>query len=269
MESIYIVLIFVYGLLFGSFFNVVGYRIPNNMSIVKPGSFCPKCKHELKWYELIPVLSFLIQGGKCRKCKSRISLFYPAIELLTGFLFLISYLQFGFSFNFCLSILLSSFLVIVIVSDFNFLVIPNEVTLFFSILSLLIQVVYNYKLAIGSLLFGIVLFFSMYLIMIIGNKALHEESLGGGDVKLMFFIGTIVNVVNPIIFSDLSSLFHLANGFFELFLSSCFASPFALIKYFSKRGRGIPFGPFIILAAFIMFFFSFDIYNFINFFTFR
>ena len=69
MELYYSTLVFIYGLLMGSFYNVVGYRIPNNMSIVKPGSFCPKCKHELKWYELIPVFSFLIQCGKCRKCK--------------------------------------------------------------------------------------------------------------------------------------------------------------------------------------------------------
>ena len=82
MEIYYSTLIFVFGLLLGSFYNVVGYRIPNNMSIIKPGSFCPKCKHELKWYELIPVFSFLIQGGKCKKCKCRISFFYPIIESL-------------------------------------------------------------------------------------------------------------------------------------------------------------------------------------------
>ena len=83
-------LVFIYGLLLGSFYNVVGYRIPNNLSIVSPGSFCPKCNHKLKWYELIPVFSFLIQKGKCRKCGSRISLFYPVIELTTAILFLVS-----------------------------------------------------------------------------------------------------------------------------------------------------------------------------------
>ena len=131
MVVIYSIVVFIYGLLFGSFFNVVGYRLPNGLSIIKPGSFCPKCNHSLKWYELIPVFSFIIQKGKCRKCGCRISLFYPLIELLTGILFLISYLVFGFSIEFILSILISSFLVIVIVSDFSYLVIPDEVTIFF------------------------------------------------------------------------------------------------------------------------------------------
>ncbi len=264
MESIYIILVFIYGLLFGSFFNVVGYRIPNGMSIVKPHSFCPKCKHELKWYELIPVFSFLIQGGKCRKCKSRISFFYPVVELLTGILFVTSYLFFGFSFKFFIALLIAAFLVIVIVSDFNYLVIPNEVTLFFSVTSLVVQAIFDYKIAITSLLYGIILFFVMYFIMIVGNKALHEESLGGGDVKLMFFIGTVVNVIHPIVLNDFSTYIYIANGFFELFLSSCLASPFALTNYFSKKGRGIPFGPFILLAALIMFYLSFDIYSFIK-----
>lgn len=262
METIYIILVFIYGLLFGSFFNVIGYRIPNNMSIVKPGSFCPKCKHKLKWYELIPVLSFLIQGGKCRKCKSKISYFYPVIELLTGILFVTSYLIFGISFNFVLSVLISSFLVIVIVSDFNYLIIPDEVTIFFSIASLVIQAIFDYKLAIASLVYGLFLFAVMYLIMYIGSKIMHEEALGGGDVKLMFFIGTMLNVMNPISFSDLSSLINLSNGLFQIFLSNFLAFPFALYSYFTKHKRGIPFGPFILLALLVMFLTSTDIFKF-------
>jgi len=97
MEIIYIVFIFIIGCIFGSFFNVVGYRVPNELSIVRPGSFCPKCKHSLRWYELIPIFSFLIQKGKCRDCKEKISIIYPVVELTTGILFVSSYLIFGFS----------------------------------------------------------------------------------------------------------------------------------------------------------------------------
>ena len=119
---------FFFGLIFGSFYNVVGWRLPIGLSIVRPsGSFCPKCRHKLRWYENIPVFSFLIQGGKCRKCKEKISKFYIVIELLTGILFALSYWLFGFSFNFFLSLIVSSFFVIVIVSDLKFLVIPDEV----------------------------------------------------------------------------------------------------------------------------------------------
>lgn len=264
MQTYYLIIVFLYGLLLGSFYNVVGYRIPNNLSIVRPGSFCPKCKHKLKWYELIPVLSFLIQGGKCRKCKCKISLFYPLIELLTGILFAVSYYIFGFTMEFVIAILIVSFLVIVIVSDFNYLIIPDEVTLIFSILSVTVQLIMNFNVGITSIIYGLFLFLLMFIIMIIGNKIFKEESLGGGDVKLMFFVGTVLNVINPILLSDLSTLTNLMNGFFEIFLSSCLASPFALFSFFSKKGRIIPFGPFILLAALIMFLTSFSTISFLR-----
>ena len=247
MAIYYSIIVFIYGLLLGSFFNVVGYRLPNNMSIVKPGSFCPKCHHELKWYELFPVFSFLIQGGKCRKCKCKISLFYPFIELTTGILFLVAYLIFGFSFEFAIAILIASFLVIVIVSDFSYLIIPDEVTIFFTLVSILLHLYKGFDVMLQSLLGSIFLFCVMYLIMFIGSKLLHEEALGGGDVKLMLFVGSILSPFN---------------GLFEIFVASCLASPAALISYFSKKNRVIPFGPFILLALLIMFYISFDVQDF-------
>lgn len=268
MEIYYTIIVFMYGLLLGSFYNVVGYRLPNNISIVKPGSFCPKCKHELKWYELVPVFSFLIQGGKCRKCKCKISFFYPFIELTTGILFAISYLLFGFSLNFFIAILASSFLVIVIVSDFNYLIISDEVTLTFSILSILFQLVLSgWELALSSVLYGSFLFILMYVVMLIGSKIMNEEALGGGDVKLMFFVGTVLNVINPINVLDILTYASFTNGFFELFLSSCLALPFAFLSRILKKGRAIPFGPFILLSLVIMFFISFDFFDFIKLFT--
>ena len=253
MELYYSTLIFVFGLLLGSFYNVVGYRIPNNMSIIKPGSFCPKCKHELKWYELIPVFSFLIQGGKCRKCKCKISFFYPVIELLTGILFLIAYLTFGFSPSFVISIFAASFLVIVIVSDFNYLIISDEVTLFFSIISIVTQfILFGWEKGLSAIIYGLFLFLLMYFIMLFGSKIMKEEALGGGDVKIMFFVGTVLSVANPIVFNDFSTYGLLLNSFFEIFLASCFASPFALLTYFSKKERVVPFGPFILFACYVM-----------------
>ena len=91
---IYSILIFIIGLCFGSFFNVVGYRLPNNMSIAFPPSHCTNCNHKLKWTELIPVLSYIIQGGKCKACKQKIAIFYPIFELITGILFVLCYLSF-------------------------------------------------------------------------------------------------------------------------------------------------------------------------------
>ena len=204
MQTYFTIIVFLFGLLLGSFYNVVGYRIPNGMSIVKPNSFCPKCRHELKWYELIPVFSFLIQNGKCRNCKSRISLFYPIMELTTGILFAISYLVFGFSFEFIISILVVSFLVIVIVSDTNFLIIPDEITVFFLLVTLVVEFIFKgLSFTLSSIVYGSFMFSMMYVVMLLGKKILKEEALGGGDVKLMFFVGIVLNVVMPVVLSDL------------------------------------------------------------------
>ncbi len=252
MVVIYSIIVFIYGLLLGSFYNVVGYRLPNNLSIVSPGSFCPKCKHALKWYELIPVFSFLIQKGKCRKCGCRISLFYPFIELLTGILFLLSYLVFGFSLNFVFAILISSFFVIVIVSDFSYLIIPDEVTIFFVIASLVLHIFMGWNALLDSLIGSIFLFGIMYIIMLLGNKAFKEETLGGGDIKLMLFIGTFLSPFE---------------GLFHIFLSSLVAAPFAIFCYFSKKNRVIPFGPFLLLALLVMYLTKLDIQALLNYFT--
>lgn len=100
LEVLTCIMIFISGLVLGSFYNVVGYRLPNNMSIIYPRSHCPNCNHELKFYELIPVISYIFLLGKCKVCKKRISIFYPFFEIITGILFLLSYFVFGLSINF-------------------------------------------------------------------------------------------------------------------------------------------------------------------------
>ena len=110
------IIIIILGLVLGSFYNVVGLRIPNGESIIKPGSHCPKCNHKLSWYENIPVLSYIFLGGKCKNCKQKISIIYPIIEILTSFLFYISYKIFGLSEEFFISLVISSLVVIIFVS---------------------------------------------------------------------------------------------------------------------------------------------------------
>lgn len=242
MEIVYTILMLIIGCIFGSFFNVVGYRVPKGLSIVSPGSFCPKCNHNLKWYELIPVFSYIIQKGKCRSCHEKISLIYPIIELTTGLLFAVSYFVFGFSYDLILALIVASFLVIVIVSDINYLVIPDEVTLFFSILVIAVKIAgEGIKVASLSLLSGLEMFVLMYLFMLLGNFLFKKESLGGGDVKLMFFVGI---VLGPVL------------GTFTIFLSSLIAFPLSLIIYLKDKDNVIPFGPFILIAAFTIILFQ-------------
>ena len=130
MENGMTVIIFILGLIFGSFFNVVGLRIPKKQSIVYPNSHCPRCQHELAWYENIPVVSYLFLRGKCHHCHMKISPIYPVFELITGSLFAFSFVQFGFTREFIIAILFISLLVIITVSDIHYMIIPDQVLLF-------------------------------------------------------------------------------------------------------------------------------------------
>ena len=131
MEIAYTVLFFIYGIVLGSFFNVVGLRVPKKESIVKPPSHCPKCKRRLTVVDLIPVFSYLFLRGKCHSCGTKISPIYVMTEFVTGMLFAFSYWYIGFSFELIVAILFVSLLMIIIVSDIAYMLIPDKVLLFF------------------------------------------------------------------------------------------------------------------------------------------
>ncbi|MEG1495459.1 MAG: prepilin peptidase [Bacilli bacterium] len=255
MNITYYIFFFIFGAVMGSFYHVVASRlsIPNGSILEPKRSYCPNCNHSLKWYELIPIVSYLLQLGKCRHCHKPISIMYMFIELTTGLLFLLSYHSFGISLELIIALALVSFLSIVIVSDLNYLIIPDEVTL---TISIIIMVVNLFLYGIGPSLLklgsGILLFVFMYLLMKLGNFLFKAESLGGGDIKLMFVVGL---VVNPLI------------GLVVIFLASFIALPISLILYYINKEKVIPFGPFIIVSLVLVFFMKIDlnsIYNFLQ-----
>ena len=112
-------LVSLFGLAIGSFLNVVIYRLPNNMSLVKPSSHCPKCGYKLKWYDNIPVLSYLLLKGKCRSCKDKISPRYMVVELMGLFISLGVFLVYGLSLNYVIVTLLFMTFVCIVVDLFN------------------------------------------------------------------------------------------------------------------------------------------------------
>ncbi len=241
---IYVILFFVLGVVLGSFYNVVGFRLSNGESIVKPRSHCPKCGHVLSFYELVPILSYLFLRGKCKCCKEKISMFYPIMELFSGILFAVSYYSFGFSYDLLLSIALSSLFIIVTVSDLNYYIIPDQVNLFFGIVIFIINILkFGFLGACKYAFFGLIIFLLMYLIMIIGKLIFKEECLGGGDVKLLFVLGMTCPLV--------LSLFGIA-------LSSFIALPVSLIIYISNKDKKIPFGPFLVGGFLIILLFKID-----------
>ncbi len=250
MNIIYIIYMFVIGTIMGSFFNVIGHRLSKNESAIKPRSHCESCGHTLAWYELIPIVSFLIQGGKCRKCRAKLSWWYPLIEIITGLFFVGCYLYYGFTYDLLLALIISSVLIITCISDFNYLVILDEVLVVSSLAALVVIFLKDgFNGLIISLLSGLLMFFFMLMVKIVGDKAFKRESLGGGDIKLSLFIGLVLGY---------------KLSFINLVLASFLALPVAFYYLVKLKDREVPFGPFLIISTFIIYIFSAQILEFID-----
>ena len=240
MEVIYIICFFILGLVFGSFFCCVGIRLSKNEKFINTRSVCDNCNHTLAWYDLIPILSYIILKGKCRYCKNKISPLSFFIELATGILFALSYYSFGFSLELILSLCLVSLAMIIFSSDLTYMIIPDEVIIFFSIVIIVLEFFLDGFKGVGlSLLSGASLFFFMYCLMKLGNSLFKKESLGGGDVKLLFVLGL---ATEPFL------------GLITIFLASFIALPVSLYLLYKNKEHMIPFGPFILIAFLIIFF---------------
>lgn len=238
MKIFYKIMFFIIGAVMGSFFHVVATRLSNDESIIKPGSHCPKCNHYLKWYENIPIISYLLLRGKCSKCKSKIPLSYIVVEIVTGLLYAACYHSFKFSFDLIVALTFVSTLVTVIVSDIEYMIILDEV-LIFSTLLLAILYIFGKGLEVAAyhIYSGVGAFLAMYAIKWIGDKAFKKESLGGGDIKLMFLFGMVLGLPMSIC---------------TIFLATFIAFPVALIILFSDKENIIPFGPFLSMAAILI-----------------
>ena len=244
------VYIFILGLLFGSFYNVVGSRLSRNESIVYPGSHCEKCNHKLSWYENIPLFSYILLKGKCKNCHTKISVWYPAIELFTGMLFLISYYTFGLTPNFLIAVILSSLTSIIFVSDINYYIILDSPLIIGSILIIIIKLFTEPPInTLYSIGYGLITFGIMYLIMLLGNLLFKKESLGGGDIKLSFIAGL---VLGPKL------------GIFYIILAAFLAFPYAIYVTIRNKDNMLPFGPFLISSLLIIYLDYNFFLNFIN-----
>ena len=249
LETLNGIMIFILGLIFGSFYNVVGYRLPNNMSIVFPQSHCPNCNHKLKFYELIPVLSYIFLLGRCKVCKKRISFSYPFFEndLFWNIVlpvFLISYVQFGLSLKFFISITFISILIIISISDIRYYIIPDEVLITGSILLIIEFITNSYINNLGfingvliKILNGLGSFAILYLFKVFGDTVFQKESLGGGDIKLLFIIGLVLGF-------DMSIV--------AIFIASFIALPLSIISLIKNDNNILPFGPYLSIAATII-----------------
>ncbi len=243
--------LFIVGLFFGSFFNCLCDRLSNNQSIIHPGSHCDNCKHELTWYELIPVFSYLFQGGKCSKCKIKLSFWYPLTEIATGLLFMGSFIVYGFTLNTLLSIVVSSVFICVIISDSKYMIILDVVLIAGIIL---VSIIYIFQGGMAELAYrflrGLVLFSIMLLIKVFGDITFKQESLGWGDIKFAFFVGIVLGI---------------KLGVIHIFIGAFLALPYALYISYKNKDNVLPFGPFLASAFFILFHFQDFFYKLISF----
>lgn len=239
MEFVILCLFFIYGLVFGSFFNVVGLRVPKGESIVRPPSHCTVCDRNLTVKDLVPVFSYVFLKGKCRGCGTKIHWVYPVMELATGLLFAFAYYQLGFALELVVALLFISLLVIITVSDIAYMLIPDKILLFFLIPLIVLRVFEPLSPWWDSIVGAVVGFGVLFLIAIVS-----KGGMGGGDIKLFFVIGLVLGWVPTLL---------------TLFLASIIGTVIGVISLRrTKQGRKtpIPFGPSIAIAAIIAYFYG-------------
>lgn len=187
LNSILYIIIFIYGIIIGSFLNVCIYRLPKGENIAKVRSHCMSCGNQLKWYDLIPIFSYLCLGGKCRKCKAHIAVQYPLVELANGILYLLVFAANGFQINSLLYCLLSSALLVLSVIDFRTFEIPFGINIFIFVLGI-IQVMLDYV----KWLEYVIGFFAVSAFMALVIWITKGKGFGGGDMKLMAAAGLLL-----------------------------------------------------------------------------
>ncbi len=220
------------GMVFGSFFMVIAMRVPLGESIITPRSYCHYCKYVLKPKELIPIISFCMQRGRCTNCKRKISILYVVFELITGMICLLTVYMIGVERELIIVLSLFSLLLIISVTDYIYMLIPNRILAWFACLLILECVFIPLVTWIDSIVGSCVIFILLYCM-----QKIYPEGLGGGDIKLLSLLGFIVG---------------LKGIFIVLFLASCFSLCFfgaGLVLKRMKMRTQIPFGPFISLGA--------------------
>lgn len=239
------VLVFIFGLVIGSFLNVCIYRIPRHKSIVAPRSFCPKCLKPIQPFDNIPVLSYLILGGRCRYCKTKISWQYPLVELLTAGLFLLLFLKFGPTFELLKYIIFVTLLIIAGFTDISHRIIPNVV----SVPGIVLGLILNSRDYINIILAILICAGIFWLFRQLGIWLRKQEMMGWGDIKLAAMIGAFLSI---------------SNGLLALFLGVCLGVlvwTVLMLLHLKKRKDYIPFGTFMVLGSITSIFWGTNIIN--------
>ena len=250
-------IIFILGLLIGSFLNVCIFRIPQGLSIVSPPSHCPTCGIRLKPFDLIPLLSYLFYRGKCRYCHQKISPRYFLVELITGIVSVALFIKYGMSVDFAALLFLTYILIIVFFIDLDHQIIPNElviagliggVALFIYNLFLPFQI-YSDQSWWNPLL-GLVVGSGFLIVVSLIGSAIYKSGdvMGMGDVKLLAPIGLFLGWRMTLLALYISVILGGTSSLMLIFLGK------------ANRKSMIPFGPFIVIGVFVTIMWGWDIY---------
>lgn len=250
MSLLFPLILFIFGLVLGSFFNVCIYRIPRNKSLIFPPSHCPTCKKRIKIYDNIPILSYILLLGKCRFCKKPISIRYPLVELLTGLLFAAAAFKFGFSMALLSAIIFISFLIIVSFIDLEHQIAPFRLTIPGLLLGLLTSLFlpgfilssFIGMIAGGLFVFLAWLFWRYLLSSLLGIK--QKEGIGWGDLPLTAMIGAFLGWRDLIV------------AIFAAVVAGVIVGLILRGVKRNKTGQPIPFGPFLAIGGLIGLFFG-------------
>ena len=227
-----------FGLLIGSFLNVCILRLPADQSVVWPGSRCPKCDTPIRWWDNLPVISWLWLGGKCRSCKARISLLYPVVELLVGLLFFWAVLQYGLTIEAARAAIFGSLLLGIALTDGRTYLIPDEFTLGGLGIALVIALASGFQALIGALVGALVGFLVLWVVGAAGKWLLKEEAMGGGDIKMMAMVGAFLGWQGVLL---------------TIFLGALTGTVIFLPLKLMRKTKLVPFGVFLSLGAAVTF----------------
>jgi leader peptidase (prepilin peptidase)/N-methyltransferase len=258
-------IVLLFGLLVGSFLNVCIARLPLGQSLIRPASHCPRCKTPIRWYDNVPIISFLLLGGKCRSCRLPISLRYPLVELLNGFLYLGALSVYGLTGEGVLVMVLCSSLLVITFIDLDHQIIPDVITLPGVVFGLAVAPFFMTALA-APVPFGLAPDAGVYLtgllnsvigllmgggpLLLIGwlwEKLRGVEAMGGGDVKLMGMMGSFLGWRGAVMTIMLGA-----------FAGTIVGMALILLKK-HRAEQQIPFGPFLAAGALITLFYGDDL----------
>ncbi len=237
--TVTLIIVAILGAIFGSFFNMLIYRVPRGISIISPSSTCPQCGHKLGWSENIPIISYVVLKGRCSGCSSPIPIRYFVVEIITSAAFVAAFKRHGLSMPFFVEVLFFSLLILITFTDLETYIIPDVYSIGGTILGFLLSGI-NPVVTWKESLLGIVLGLAIFLLISIAYfKVRGKEGMGGGDVKFMALIGAFTGYTGVIVAMFVSAVGGLIAGI--------------IVMVKSKKGLSamIPYGPFLALGALV------------------